>query len=112
MSDYQTVNTTKNAEAKNWCLVLKAAKPIKQAGLKLGKNTYQYASNYEIQQGDVDIIIGTQIMSKGHHFPRLTAIIVLDIDYRLVAAYQQPKHRNIFQKIVLYGLINSKLSNL
>ncbi|MBR1428915.1 MAG: primosomal protein N' [Rickettsiales bacterium] len=34
----------------------------------------------EIQQGDVDIIIGTQIMSKGHHFPRLTAIIVLDID--------------------------------
>ena len=56
MSEYQTVNTTKNAEAKNWCLVLKAAKPIKQAGLKLGKNTYQYASNYEIQQGDVAVV--------------------------------------------------------
>jgi len=34
----------------------------------------------EIKDGDVDIIIGTQIMTKGHHFPRLTNIVVLDID--------------------------------
>ena len=34
----------------------------------------------KINNEDVDIIIGTQIMTKGHHFPRLTTIIVLDID--------------------------------
>ena len=34
----------------------------------------------EIKNGDVDIIIGTQIVTKGHHFPHLTNIIVLDID--------------------------------
>ena len=34
----------------------------------------------KIKNGNVDIIIGTQIITKGHHFPRLTNIIVLDID--------------------------------
>ena len=34
----------------------------------------------EIKNGDVDVIIGTQIVAKGHHFPRLTNIVVLDID--------------------------------
>ena len=56
MSEYQTVNTTKNPETKNWCLVLKAAKPIKQAGVKIGNRTYQYASYYDINKGDVAIV--------------------------------------------------------
>ena len=34
----------------------------------------------EINDGDIDVIIGTQIMSKGYNFPRLTTIIILDID--------------------------------
>ena len=34
----------------------------------------------EIKNGKVDVIIGTQILTKGHHFPRLTNIIILDID--------------------------------
>lgn len=34
----------------------------------------------EIKNGNIDVIIGTQIMTKGHHFPRLTNIIVLDVD--------------------------------
>ncbi len=34
----------------------------------------------EINNSNVDIIIGTQIMTKGYHFPLLTTIIVLDID--------------------------------
>ena len=34
----------------------------------------------KINNDDIDVIIGTQIMTKGYHFPRLTTIIVLDID--------------------------------
>ncbi len=56
MGDYLTINTTENAEKKNWCLTLKPAKPQKQAGLKIGNKTYQYISNYDIQQGDVAIV--------------------------------------------------------
>ena len=33
-----------------------------------------------IQKGDVDIIIGTQMMAKGHHFPQLTCVGVIDAD--------------------------------
>ena len=34
----------------------------------------------EIKKGDIDVVIGTQIMAKGHHFPRLTNVVVLDVD--------------------------------
>lgn len=34
----------------------------------------------EIKNGGIDAVIGTQIMTKGHHFPRLTNIVILDID--------------------------------
>ena len=37
----------------------------------------------EIHQGDVDIIIGTQIIAKGHHFPKLTCVGVVDADLGL-----------------------------
>jgi len=33
-----------------------------------------------IQRGDVDIIIGTQMTAKGHHFPKLTCVGVIDAD--------------------------------
>mgnify|MGYP000058134047 FL=1 len=33
-----------------------------------------------IQHGEVDIIIGTQMMAKGHHFPKLTCVGVIDAD--------------------------------
>jgi primosomal protein N' (replication factor Y) len=33
-----------------------------------------------IKKGDVDIIIGTQMTAKGHHFPRLTCVGVIDAD--------------------------------
>jgi primosomal protein N' (replication factor Y) len=36
-----------------------------------------------IQEGHVDIIIGTQIMAKGHHFPKLTLVGVIDADLGL-----------------------------
>jgi len=33
-----------------------------------------------IHAGEVDIIIGTQMTAKGHHFPRLTCVGVIDAD--------------------------------
>ena len=33
-----------------------------------------------IKRGDVDIIIGTQMTAKGHHFPKLTCVGVIDAD--------------------------------
>lgn len=37
----------------------------------------------QIQSGAVDIIIGTQIIAKGHHFPNLTLVGVIDADLGL-----------------------------
>ncbi|KAA5605396.1 primosomal protein N' [Roseospira marina] len=36
-----------------------------------------------IEQGAVDIIVGTQVMAKGHHFPLLTLVGVVDADLGL-----------------------------
>jgi primosomal protein N' (replication factor Y) len=37
----------------------------------------------EITDGEVDIIIGTQMIAKGHHFPKLTLVGVVDADLGL-----------------------------
>jgi primosomal protein N' (replication factor Y) len=37
----------------------------------------------EIAQGDTDIVIGTQLVAKGHNFPRLTLVGVVDADLGL-----------------------------
>lgn len=37
----------------------------------------------DIQAGKVDVIIGTQILAKGHHFPALTSVGVVDADLGL-----------------------------
>ena len=34
----------------------------------------------QINQGKVDIILGTQMLAKGHHFPNVTLVALLDID--------------------------------
>lgn len=40
----------------------------------------------EISDGDTDIIIGTQIVAKGHNFPRLSLVGVIDADLGLQGA--------------------------
>ena len=37
----------------------------------------------QINQGKVDIILGTQMLAKGHHFPEVTLVALLDVDSRL-----------------------------
>ena len=34
----------------------------------------------KIVSGEIDILVGTQLISKGFHFPNLNCIVVLDID--------------------------------
>lgn len=33
-----------------------------------------------IHNGDAQLIVGTQLLAKGHHFPRLTLVVILDTD--------------------------------
>lgn len=37
----------------------------------------------KMENGDIDIVIGTQILAKGHHFPNLTLVGVVDSDMGL-----------------------------
>ncbi len=37
----------------------------------------------QITRGEIDIIIGTQVITKGHHFPKLTLVAVVDSDAAL-----------------------------
>lgn len=34
----------------------------------------------QIHEGEADILIGTQMLAKGHHFPNLTLVVILDVD--------------------------------
>lgn len=40
----------------------------------------------KMEQGEVDILIGTQIIAKGHHFPRLTLVGIVDADLGLMGS--------------------------
>jgi len=44
------------------------------------------------QRGEADILIGTQMLAKGHHFPNVTLVGILDIDQGLFSAdYRAPE---------------------
>jgi primosomal protein N' (replication factor Y) len=53
--------------------------------LRLDRDTTQRKGSLEtylqqINSGEADIIIGTQMLAKGHHFPNVTLVAILDID--------------------------------
>ncbi|AUH35224.1 primosomal protein N' [Paracoccus tegillarcae] len=48
----------------------------------------------EIAHGDTDIIIGTQLVAKGHNFPRLTLVGVIDADLGLQGADMRAAERS------------------
>ncbi|WP_347988304.1 primosomal protein N' [Methylomonas sp. AM2-LC] len=53
--------------------------------VRLDKDTTQRKGSLEsyleqINRGEVDIILGTQMLAKGHHFPNVTLVAILDID--------------------------------
>lgn len=37
----------------------------------------------QARDGEADILIGTQMLAKGHHFPKLTLVVMLDLDQGL-----------------------------
>lgn len=40
----------------------------------------------QVHSGEIDILVGTQMLAKGHHFPKLTCVAVVDIDGCLFSA--------------------------
>lgn len=40
----------------------------------------------EMENGEVDVLIGTQILAKGHHFPSLTLVGIVDADLGLMGS--------------------------
>lgn len=49
----------------------------------MGSNAQLRERFAEIERGDYDLIIGTQLVSKGHHFEKLSVVGVLDADLGL-----------------------------
>ena len=47
----------------------------------------------KIRDGEIDIIIGTQIIAKGHHFPNLTCVGVIDADLGLIGGELRASER-------------------
>jgi primosomal protein N' (replication factor Y) (superfamily II helicase) len=49
----------------------------------LTRGTYLQDTLREVERGDHNLIIGTQLVAKGHHFPHLTFVGVVDADLAL-----------------------------
>jgi primosomal protein N' (replication factor Y) (superfamily II helicase) len=49
----------------------------------LARGTYLQDTLREVERGEHDLVIGTQLVAKGHHFPHLTFVGVVDADLAL-----------------------------
>ena len=57
----------------------------------------------QIQSGEIDIVIGTQIITKGYHFPQLTVVGVVDADLGLKGADLRAAERTFGQLAQVAG---------
>jgi primosomal protein N' (replication factor Y) len=57
----------------------------------------------EIHAGDADILVGTQMLAKGHHFPDLTLVGVVDADRGLFSADFRASERMAQQIVQVSG---------
>ncbi len=53
--------------------------------------------------GEIDILVGTQMLSKGHDFPRLSLVIILDIDGALYSTHFRATERTFAQLTQVAG---------
>jgi primosomal protein N' (replication factor Y) (superfamily II helicase) len=57
----------------------------------------------QVRAGDIDILVGTQILSKGHDYPNLTLVGVLDSDSSLFSADFRASERLFSQLVQVSG---------
>lgn len=48
-----------------------------------------------MERREIDILVGTQIVAKGHHFPLLTLVGVIDADLGLAGEIRAPPNAPI-----------------
>ena len=75
--------------------------------LRIDSDAYSTSRQFEaalaqVQAGEVDIILGTQWLSKGHHFPRLHLVAVVDADQALYSLDYRGEER-LAQLLVQVG---------
>ena len=75
--------------------------------LRIDSDAYSTSRQFEaalaqVQAGAVDIILGTQWLSKGHHFPRLHLVAVVDADQALYSLDYRGEER-LAQLLVQVG---------
>ena len=56
--------------------------------IRVDRDTVQSFKNLQsfyqkVASGEPCILVGTQMLAKGHHFPRLTLVVILDVDQAL-----------------------------
>lgn len=56
-----------------------------------------------IQAGEADILVGTQMLAKGHHFPKVTLVAIVDADSRLYGIDFRSSERLAQQVIQVAG---------
>jgi len=57
---------------------------------------------YRMESGEIDILIGTQIVTKGYHFPELTLVVIVDADSGFIGSDLRASERT-FQLLQQVG---------
>ena len=76
--------------------------------LRIDRDSTRYKGSFtrmlaQIQGGRADILVGTQILAKGHDFPNLTLVIVLNADSALYSADYRAPERLFAQLLQVAG---------